>query len=108
MPKRFCRDCHQLYDRDATHTMRCPGCQPAATKASNARRNTTARGYGSQHQQLRKQLLEQFQPGQPCARCGQPITSKDDADLGHTDGQHAYRGLEHAACNRAAGGRRER
>ena len=102
MPKRFCRDCQRLYDRDATGTLRCPDCQPAATAARNARANTTTRGYGTHHQQLRRQLLDQFQPGQPCARCGKPIWSAGDADLGHTDGQQGYRGLEHSSCNRGA------
>ena len=108
MPKRFCIGCQQLYDRDATGTQRCPTCQPAATTARNKRRNTTARGYGRQHQLVRQQLLDQFQPGQPCARCGLPITSKDDADLGHADGQQGYRGLEHASCNRSASRARHR
>ena len=102
MPKRFCISCRQLFDRDTTGTQRCPACQPAATRARNARANTTSRGYGSKHQALRKQLLSEFEPGQPCARCGQPIHTAADADLGHNDGQHGYRGLEHSWCNRAA------
>ena len=99
MPKRFCLDCNQLFDRDATGTQRCPRCQPAATAARQARGNTTRRGYGSAHQRLRRQLLDAFEPGQPCARCGKPITSKDDAQLGHLKGKRGYRGLEHVLCN---------
>lgn len=107
MPKRFCIGCGTLYDRDATRTQRCPNCQPAATAARNARGNTTRRGYGSQHQALRRQLLDAFQPGQPCARCGQPIRAKADAQLGHDDHDRSrYRGLEHVACNEATSGRR--
>ena len=108
MPKRFCLDCHQLFDRDTTGTQRCPEHQAIADRKSNARANTTSRGYGTPHQRKRRQLLEQFQPGQPCARCGKPITSSDDADLGHADGQQGYRGLEHRACNRGASRRRSR
>lgn len=109
MPKRFCLDCQQLFDRDDTGTQRCPRCQPAATAARNARPNTTARGYGSKHQRLREQLLAQFQPGQPCARCGKPIASKDDAQLGHADQDRSrYRGLEHVRCNESTAGRRSR
>lgn len=103
MPKRFCIGCKRLYDRDLTGTQRCPACQPAATAARNARGNTTRRGYGSQHQALRKQLLDAFEPGQPCARCGKPIMRKDDAQLGHRDGQRGYRGLEHTLCNESHG-----
>jgi len=102
-------DCHRLYDRDATGTQRCPRCQPAATAARQARPNTTRRGYGSQHQAKRKQLLEQFVPGQPCARCGKPITTVGDAQLGHDDHDRSrYRGLEHIRCNEATTGRRSR
>lgn len=102
MPKRFCIGCKKLFDRALTGTMRCPACQASADRKRNARPNTTARGYGAQHQALRSQLLEAFRPGQACARCGRPIASKDDADLGHADGQDGYRGLEHRRCNRGA------
>lgn len=68
--------------------------------------NTTARGYGHRHQQIRKILLAEFQPGQPCARCGKPIHSRNDADLGHGDDRRSYRGLEHVSCNRRDGARR--
>ena len=119
MPKRFCicrgcagcgtAGCRALFDRDDTGTQRCPRCQPAATAARNARANTTRRGYGSDHQRLRKQLLDVFVPGQPCARCGLPIAGKDDAQLGHDDQDRSrYRGLEHVACNEATAGRRSR
>jgi hypothetical protein len=74
-----------------------------------------ARGYGPQHRALRKRLLEQWQPGDPCARCGQPMLYRwqyvngkqvSAIDLGHLDGDKSqYTGLEHAACNRAAGAR---
>jgi hypothetical protein len=67
---------------------------------------TTARGYGTPHQKLRKQLIAAFTPGQPCARCGQPIWNPAEADLGHTDDKMAYTGLEHQRCNRADGPRR--
>lgn len=108
MPKRFCLTCGKLFDRDLTGTQRCPACQPAATAARNARGNTTRRGYGSPHQALRKQLLEQFEPGQPCARCGKPIRSKADAQLGHDDQDRSrYKGLEHVRCNEATAGRRD-
>jgi DNA-directed RNA polymerase subunit RPC12/RpoP len=109
MPKRFCLDCGRLFDRDATGTQRCPQCQPAATARRQARGSTAARGYGAAHQRLRRQLLGAFEPGQPCARCGKPIASADDAQLGHLDGDRGrYRGLEHVRCNEATSGRRLR
>ena len=109
MPKRFCIDCGHLYDRDDTGTQRCPEHQAAADRRRNARPNTTARGYGSTHQRERERQLQAFEPGQPCARCGQPIESKDDAQLGHDDNDRSiYRGLEHIACNEGAPGRRRR
>lgn len=107
LPRRFCLTCGRLFDRDATGTQRCPRCQPAATAARQTRPNTTSRGYGSHHQALRARLLAEFVPGQPCARCGRPITSKDDAQLGHDDQDRSrYRGLEHMLCNEATSGRR--
>ena len=70
------------------------------------RGTTTQRGYGADHQALRRQLLAQFTPGQPCARCGQPMWTKAHIDLGHTADRSAYTGLEHRRCNRADGARR--
>lgn len=77
---------------------------------------TTARGYGSQHQALRRQLLARWRPGDPCARCGQPMMYRwlctsdgrrvSAIDLGHTDDRRGYTGLEHRACNRRDGQRK--
>lgn len=74
---------------------------------------TTARGYGAAHQKLREQLLARWRPGQPCARCGQPMLYRwlitpngrrvSAIDLGHTDDRSGYTGLEHRDCNRRAG-----
>lgn len=75
---------------------------------------TAQRGYGAGHQALRKRLLAAWTPGQPCARCGQPIwhlyaispsTGRrvSVVDLGHRDGKNGYHGLEHRTCNRRDG-----
>ena len=80
-------------------------------------RGTTAqRGYGNDHVKLRKQLLAAWKPGDPCARCGQPIWQLQAYDargrlisaihLGHTDDRTGYTGLEHSTCNEADGARR--
>ena len=77
---------------------------------------TTQRGYGYHFQQDRLRYLAAWWPGQPCARCGQPIWATHDyilgrrvsvVDLGHTADRTAYTGLEHRACNRADGARRK-
>ena len=78
--------------------------------------STTQRGYGSQHQALRSRLLAQWKPGQPCARCGQPMWHRwmldstgrkvSAIDLGHADDRSRYTGLEHRACNRRDGQRK--
>jgi hypothetical protein len=75
--------------------------------------STTSRGYGSQHQSMRNRLLAAWKPGQPCARCGQPMLCRwlitpsgkrvSAIDLGHTDDRRGYTGLEHRSCNRRDG-----
>jgi hypothetical protein len=77
---------------------------------------TAERGYGTQHQRLRRQLLARWRPGDPCARCGQPMLHRwlvqpggrrvSAIDLGHTDDRTGYTGLEHRACNRRDGQRK--
>lgn len=76
---------------------------------------TADRGYGSKHQALRNRLLRAWRPGDPCARCGQPMMYRwllvngrrvSAIDLGHADGKAAYAGLEHRACNRRDGQRK--
>jgi hypothetical protein len=77
---------------------------------------TAQRGYGASHQALRKQLLARWRPGDPCARCGQPMLYRwmtdgsgrrtSAIDLGHTDDRTAYTGLEHRSCNRRDGQRK--
>ena len=77
---------------------------------------TSERGYGSGHQALRNRLLAAWKPGQPCARCGQPMWQRwtldsygrrvSAIDLGHADDRRSYTGLEHRACNRRDGQRK--
>ena len=82
---------------------------------SRPRLSAAARGYGPDHQKRVKAARAAWRPGQPCARCGQPITSLtmvdrrgrtvSAVDLGHVDGsgKTAYQGLEHQSCSRRAG-----
>jgi hypothetical protein len=66
---------------------------------------TTARGYGSAHQQKRRIWARRIASGEQvsCARCGHPILPGMVWDLGHVDGsgKSFYSGPEHASCNRA-------
>ena len=55
---------------------------------------TMARGYGHSHQQIRKRL-EPFVRARraTCWRCGLPITTDQQWDLGHDDSDRSkYRG----------------
>lgn len=61
--------------------------------------------YGRAHRAVRRRLLPQA-IGQPCARCGRPITADDEVDLDHRDDGDGYLGLAHSACNRSAGARK--
>lgn len=68
--------------------------------------NTTARGYGADHQRRRRAALAALVPGTPCGRCGQPMHPGQHLDLDHTDDRDGYRGLAHSRCNRSAGGKK--
>lgn len=72
--------------------------------------STTARGYGYEHQQARRDALAALRAHEAagietlCARgCGHPVRTGQYLDLDHTDDRTAYRGLAHRACNRGAG-----
>src|SRR5829696_1134764 len=87
MPRRRCLDCPRLTTRS-----RCP---------AHERRTTTQRGYGWQHQQARVQAIANYQPSDPCPRCGLPLGPDPTMlDLGHTQDRQGYLGLMHAPCNR--------
>ncbi|MCP2339179.1 hypothetical protein [Actinomadura rupiterrae] len=75
------------------------------SKRSTDPGSTTARGYGTAHQTLRRQLLADLAacPGQPCTRCGHPMYPDQALHLDHEDDRSGYRGLAHAACNVRAG-----
>lgn len=90
-----------LFDADATRTTKCPGCNAANITARQQRDSTTARGYGSQHQRVRAELLAAWQPGDPCALCTMPMMDSRALDLAHDQDRSQYLGLAHAACNRA-------
>jgi hypothetical protein len=70
--------------------------------------NTTAAGYGSQHQRLRKALLAKAY-GQPCSRCGLPMLPGQALHLDHDDYDRTrWRGFSHAKCNLRAAAKKAR
>jgi hypothetical protein len=67
---------------------------------------TVERGYGAEHRALRAKLAPEVAKGlTPCWRCGGLISSWQEWDLGHDDGDRTlYRGPEHRGrCNRRNG-----
>lgn len=83
---------------------------PTHNREYEAKRgNSNTRGYGANHQALRRAFIPEIQAGtMNCWRCGQPIQPDEAWDLGHHDEDRTkYMGPEHARrCNRAAAGRR--
>lgn len=71
------------------------------------RGNTTARGYGRQHQLLRARWAPLVAAGTvDCARCGKRIRPGTPWHLGHDDNdRRKYKGPEHEACNVGAANR---
>ena len=105
MPRRPCLDCGVL-----SHATRCPAHTAAREQVRDAvRGSSAARGYGYPHRKRRAELLPTSY-GQPCARCGEPILPGQALDAGHGtalahDANSKADRIEHASCNRQAGGR---
>lgn len=76
---------------------------PTHTAEHQRRANTTQRGYGWQHQQHRAAAIANLQPGQPCARCHQPLLPGQPLADDHNNDRTGYLGLSHAHCNNQAG-----
>jgi hypothetical protein len=82
---------------------RCPThTRPERRRSPGA---TTARGYGTQHQAVRRELLPTA-VGSRCTRCGAVIRTGEAIDLDHADDRRGYLGWAHRSCNRRAAGRR--
>lgn len=105
MPKRPCLDCPTL-----THGARCEPCRlrhDRQRERARDRPSARQRGYDTQHDATRARLLP-LAYGEPCPRCGEPMLSWQELDLGHTvprsvDPLARADRIEHAWCNRSAG-----
>lgn len=76
-------------------------CQDHDARKTSERGSTTERGYGNEHQKLRRTWTELITSGNSaCSRCHQPIMPTDSWDLDHTPDRTSYLGPSHAACNR--------
>ncbi len=49
--------------------------------------------YGAAHERLRRRLLAEFVPGQPCAIGGEPLRHKGRLHLAHNEAGTGYLGL---------------
>jgi hypothetical protein len=87
-----------------------PGVHNRRGRGRPQKAKTSVRGYGAQHQRLRRQLKKLVDAGGArCWRCGKPIVAGEHWDLGHDDHDRSkYRGPEHLRCNRATASRRRR
>jgi hypothetical protein len=82
----------------------CPHLVCTGSRCPQHERNTTQRGYGTSHQQLRAAWAPRVAAGRAhCARCGQPIKPTDVWDLDHRDDRGGYLGPSHRKCNRGRG-----
>lgn len=109
------RMCENGCGREATSSRHwyCGRCREAKRRAKAARSTpktgtTTERGYGVEHQRLRRQLARLVAAGGAvCVRCGELIPPGEPWDLGHDDDDRSrHSGVEHRKCNRATASRR--
>lgn len=97
------RVCSQPGCPTLTDQRRCPQHTRATDRARGSR---AARGYGREHDQLRKQWAPLVASGLvQCTRCRLLITAGQAWHLDHNDDRTGYLGPSHARCNTAAGGR---
>jgi hypothetical protein len=71
-----------------------------------AKRAADALRYGTEHRNLRADLIAALVPGTPCPQdfpdgtiCGRPMYVSQRLHLGHTRDGQGYLGLVHAYCN---------
>lgn len=110
---RGCRRCAQPVS--SPRDWYCPPCREVVAEARAKawarqahERSTTERGYGAEHQRLRRVWLARVGTGLVrCARCRRFIEPGSPWDLGHDDSDRSrWTGPEHRACNRATAAHR--
>lgn len=97
--------CPELIPKGSGNRCTARGHAQAAERRRGTRQE---RGYDANHDRLRAEWAPRVASGRvKCANpdCGRIIRPGEPWDLGHTDDRTAYRGPEHARCNRSAGGR---
>ena len=103
--KKVCR-CGTLIPRTAR------ACATCAAQAERDRGTPTERGYGPEHRAERQRWAPAVERGEVdchnpvCIEPTRRIAPGTPWDLGHTPDRTAWRGPEHARCNRAEAGRR--
>jgi hypothetical protein len=80
----------------------CPRCATSSSSRNNKASSTEARGYGYEHQRLRKQWKVQVEAGGVCcATCYKPLDPYGPWDLGHSSDRSYYIGPQCIPCNRS-------
>lgn len=98
LPNPMCHPCRRIEPQRASKGSAPKTRRPRAVRPSGA---TSLRGYGTEHQYQRAVALQAFVPGEPCARCREPMLAADPLDLDHTEDRDGYLGLSHRWCNRS-------
>lgn len=83
MPKRRCKTCGQLYDKDTAPGWRCPTCQAKRTTELQARPSSSTRGYDGEYQRNKPVIIAQGRNGRPCVICHKPITPRQKVTVEH-------------------------
>lgn len=93
MTKRVCAEprCPRLVDQG----VRDGRCDEHRRAKDKARRTSTDRGYGAEHQRTRAALLPEAY-GHPCRYCGNRMWPHESLVLDHTEDRAGYRGIVHA------------
>ena len=82
-------------------------CTEHARANDKARGTREQRGYGPEHQALRRQWAPLVATGNiDCAKCDTPIQAGQPWHLGHNDDRTAWTGPEHSHCNLSDAGKR--
>lgn len=104
-----CRVCGVMFQTTRRVQIYCSAtCRDSARSWGRfkPKADTTARGYGYEHQKARARYAAAHRDTDPCARCGQPLGPMGPSlHLDHDDNRDGYLGLSHAACNVRAGAR---